>query len=300
MILRSNVATTRREIEGGDVVRAIAVLQFYCLSAGGECEKLVSETDAHDGASVRFHELTQVVDSLLTMCRVTRAVTDEHAIKVVRDLVDGVVPREAGDARTTGDERAEDVLFHTAINYSDVAVTVAGGDVERSLGGYLLNQIDLLGVYESFVLVCIILLSNGDSSEGGTLFTEIRDYSPGVDTSYSWDALACTPGAEGFDGSPVRVAFGRVSNDDTDGLQMRRFEVFEETIRVTRIRGDAVVTDERLCEDENLATVGGVTEGFRVANKSGGENGFSRDVGACAEGFSVEDRTVLKDISMRG
>lgn len=139
VILGSNVAATCREIEGGDVVRTIAVLQFYRLSAGSEREELVSETNAHDGASVRFHKLTQMVDSLLTMCRVARAVTDEHAIKVVSDLVDGVVPREAGDARTTGDERAEDVLLHATINDGDVAVTVAGGDVERSLGGYFLN-----------------------------------------------------------------------------------------------------------------------------------------------------------------
>lgn len=299
MILGSNVAAARREVEGGNVVRAIAVLQFYCLSAGSECEKLVPETDAHYGASVRFHELTQMVDRLLTMCRVARAVTDKYAIKVVSDLVNGVVPWEAGDARTTGDERAEDVLLHATINYGDVAVTVAGGDVERSLGGYLLNQIDLLGVYKSFVLVCIILLSNSDTGKGGTLFTEIRDYSTGVNTGYRWNALARTPRAEGFDGGPVRVALSRVSNNDTDGLQMWRFKVFEETIRVTCIRGDAVVTDEGLCEDEDLATVGGVTEGFRVANESGGENGFPRDVGACAEGFSVEDRSILEDVSMR-
>lgn len=133
------MAATCREIERGDVVRAVAILQFYRLSAGGECQELMSKTDTHDGAGVRFHEFTQVVDSLLTMCRVTRAVADEHAVKVVRNLVDRVVPWETGDTRTAGDERAEDVLFDTAINYSNVAITVARGDVERSLGGYFFD-----------------------------------------------------------------------------------------------------------------------------------------------------------------
>lgn len=81
---------------------------------------------------------------------------------------------------------------------------------------------------------------------------------------------------------------------------MWRFEVFEKTIRVTCTRGDPVVTDEGLCEDENLATVGWVTEGFGVADKGGGEDGLPRDVGTRAEGLAVKDRTILEGVSMRG
>lgn len=164
------------------------------------------------------------------MRRVTRTVTNEHAVKVVSDLVDGVVPREAGDAGAAGDERAEDILFDAAVNYGDMAVTITGGDVERSLGGYFLNQVDLLGVYKGFVLVRIVLLSDGDAGEGRALLAEVCDDGTSVDAGDGRNTLTRTPGAERFDGSPVGVTLSSISYDDTDGLQMGRFKVFEEAI----------------------------------------------------------------------
>jgi hypothetical protein len=48
-----------------------------------------------------------------------------------------------------------------------------------------------------------------------------------------------------------------------------------------------------LCEDEDLATVGGVGHGLGVAHERGGEDGFTGDVGLGSEGLAFENRAVL-------
>ena len=122
VVLRGDVAAAGGEIERGDVVRAVAVLELHGLCTCGEREELVPETDAHDGTGVGLHELLEMVDGLLAMGRVAGAVGDEDTIEVMGNLVDGVVPGEARDGCTTRDQRAEDVLLHAAVDDCNVEV----------------------------------------------------------------------------------------------------------------------------------------------------------------------------------
>ena len=55
----------------------------------------------------------------------------------------------------------------------------------------------------------------------------------------------------------------------------------------------AVVADQWLGEDEDLAAVGGVGHGLWIADQRGGEDGFARDVGLCTEGLAMVDWSVL-------
>ncbi len=71
------------------------------------------------------------------------------------------------------------------------------------------------------------------------------------------------------------------------------FEVPEQAMLVAGVGGNTVVADQRLCEDEDLATVGGVGHGLGVAHERGGEDGFTGDVGLGSEGLAFENRAVL-------
>ena len=49
VVLRRDMAFARAEVEGRDVVRAVAIFHLRRLCAGGNGEELVSEADTHDG-----------------------------------------------------------------------------------------------------------------------------------------------------------------------------------------------------------------------------------------------------------
>jgi len=116
VVLRRDVALASGKIERGDVVSAVSVLELDGLCAGSERNQLVPHADAHDGYLRRLEELAEVVHGSGAVGWVTRAVGDEDTVEVVRDLVDGVVKGEAGDAGTARNETAEDVLLDTAVD----------------------------------------------------------------------------------------------------------------------------------------------------------------------------------------
>jgi hypothetical protein len=85
-----------------------------------------------------------------------------------------------------------------------------------------------------------------------------------------------------------------ILNDDARRLDVGRFEVSEQAMLVARVGGNPVVADQRLGEDEDLATVGRVGHGLGVPNQGCGKDGFSGDVGLCTKGHSFEDGAVLE------
>jgi len=69
-------------------------------------------------------------------------------------------------------------------------------------------------------------------------------------------------------------------------------EVLEKVELVTGGRGNTVVSNQGLGEDENLASVGGVGHGLGVSNEGGGENSFTRNVGVGTESLALENGTI--------
>lgn len=283
VVLRGDVALAGGEVEGGDVVRAVAVLELDGLCAGGERDELVAHADAHDGDLGGLEELAQVVDGLGAVGRVAGSVGDEDAVEVVGDLLDGVVVREAGDAGAAGDEAAEDVLLDTAVDEGNVHVAKGRADVEGCLGRDAADQVDGLGVDEGLVLVGVVLLADGDAGKGGTLLTEVGDDLASVDAGDGGDTLASAPLRERLNGGPVAVLQGVVLDDDARGLDVGGLEVAEQTVLITGSGGHTVIADEGLSEDKNLSTVGRIGHRLRVSHERGGEDGFTGNVGLSTE-----------------
>ena len=165
--------------------------------------------------------------------------------------------------------------------------------MERSLGGDLGDEVDLLGVHEGFVFVGVVLITDGQTCEGGAPLAEVRHDGAGVDAGDGGNAFTRAPLSERFNSGPVRVLEGSVGDDDAGGLDVGGFEILKEPVFVAAVGGDAVVADEGLGEDEDLAAVGGVGHGLGVADERCREDSFAGDVVAGAERAAMVDWAVL-------
>lgn len=283
VVLRRDVALARGAVERGDIVRAVAVLELDGAAAGGEGEELVAQADAEDGDLGGLHQAREVVHGVGAVGGIAGAVGDEDPVEVVRDLVDGEVVGEDGDGGAAGDEGAQDVLLDAAVDDGYVHVAVRGGDVEGRLGGDALDEVDLLGVHEGFVLVGVVFLADGDAGEGGAALAEVGDDGAGVDAGDGGDAFTSAPGRERLDGGPMAVLEGVVGDDDSDALDVGGLKVLEESELVALVGRHAVVPNEWLGEDEDLAAVGRVRHGLGVADERRREDGLAGDVGLGSE-----------------
>lgn len=292
VVLAGDVAAASSGVQCRDVVSTVTILELDGTSTVGQSQELVTQTDTEDGHLGGLHQATEVVDGVLAVSRVTGAVGDEDTIKVVSDLVDGVVEGEHSDTGSTADQATQNVLLDTAVDHSDVALGVGSADVERSLGADLTDQVDLLRVDEGLILVSVVLLTDGDTSEGRTLLTEVGDNGTSVDAGDGGHTLTGTPFTETLDGSPVAVLLSHIGDDDTSGLEVGRLKVLEQTVLVPLSGGNTVVTDQRLGEDQDLTTVGGVGQRLGVSDQGSGENGFTRNVGAGSKGLPMEDGAI--------
>jgi len=165
VVLTGNVALAGCQVKGGNVVSAVSVLELDGSSTGCKSKQLVTETDTHDRNLRRLHQSAQVIDCFLAVSWVTRAVGDEDTVEMMGNLVDWKVVWEDSDTCTTADHASQDVLLNTAIDDRNVHISALGADVERSFGADFLDQVDLLGIDESLILISVILLSNGDSGQ---------------------------------------------------------------------------------------------------------------------------------------
>lgn len=90
----------------------------------------------------------------------------------------------------------------------------------------------------------------------------------------------------------MAVPLCHVGDDNTRRLEVGRFEILEQP-KVVLLKGrHTIVANQWLGEDQNLSTVGGIRQGFGVADQRGGEDGFTRDVGASSERLPMEDGAV--------
>jgi hypothetical protein len=165
MVLGRDMALPSRQIQRRDIVSSVAILELDGTSTCGKSKQLVAETDTHDWNLGRFHQASQVVDCFLAMGWVTWAIGDEHSVEMVCHFMDWEIVWENSHASSSPNQGTKNVLLDTAIDDCNVHVSCGRIDVEGSLGADFFDQIDLLGINESLILIGIVLLSNCDSSQ---------------------------------------------------------------------------------------------------------------------------------------
>lgn len=292
VVLACDVATTSAQVQSRDVMGPITVLELDGAGASSQSQELVTQTNTEDGNLGGLHQTLQVVYSVLAVSGVTGAVGDEDTIEVVGHLVDRVIEGEDRDAGAAANHAPQDILFHTTVDDSNVGRRVRSADMKRLLSADLTHQVDLLGVGECLVLVGVVLLTDGDTSKGRALLTQIGDNGTSVNARDGRDTLTSTPLSQRLNGSPVAVLLRNISDDDTSRLQVGRLEVLQEAIDILLSRGHTIVANQGLSEDQNLTTVGGVGQRLGVADQGGGEHGLAGNIGAGAERLAGEHRAV--------
>lgn len=234
VVLRGNVALARSQVESRDVVRTVSVLELDSLRTSSESNELVTHAYAHNRDLGSLKELAKVVDGGCAVSWVTGTVGNEDTIKVVSDLMNGIVEGEACYASTTRHKAAEDVLLDTTIDQGNVHVAEGGADVEGSLGRDTTNKIDSLRIDVGFIFISIVLLADSNASKRRTLLTEVCHNLTGVNTGNGRDAFTSAPLSKRLDGGPVAVLQRVILNNDTGSLDVRGLEVSKQAVLVAR------------------------------------------------------------------
>jgi hypothetical protein len=300
VVLTGDVALSGCQVQSWDVVGTVSVLELDGSGTSCKSKQLVTKTDTHDRDLGRLHQSGQMVDGLLAVSGVTWSVGDENTVEVMSNLVDGEIIWEDSGTGTTADQTPQDVLLDTAVDNCNVHISMLRVNVERSLGADFLDQVNLLGINESFILIGIVFLSNGDSGQRRTLLSQVCDNSTGINARDGRYALTSTPIAQTLNGSPMTVFLRIVRNNNTNALDVWRLKVFQQTSFVSGRGGDAIVADERLGENENLSTVRRVGHRLRISNKRSRKDSLTRDIGLGAKRLAVENWSILhKKISQK-
>jgi hypothetical protein len=221
VVLAGDVALASGQVQGGNVVSSVTVLELNGASTNGKSQKLVAETDSHDGDRRGLHQACKVVDSLLAVGWVTRTVGDEDTVVVLRNLVDGVVVRKDGDGGTAVDQASQNVLLDTTVNESNVEIGTGRLDDKRGFGAHALDEVDLTRVDEALVFVGIVLFTNGNPSKGRTLLSEEGDNLTSINAGDGGNTLTGTPLAQTLNSSPVTVVERYIGHDNTSTLNVR-------------------------------------------------------------------------------
>ncbi len=242
-----------------------AVTELHLL--GGATERvrddLLAETDARDGevAGVVLDERLCGLEVL----GVTGAVRDEQQVGTdgVDVLGSGVV-REDVDVRAAGGQGVDDGSFRTAVDERDGGLgRLSGPGVELGfVDADLRADVRDVGHVRTAVELFFGLLGGGVGSGGDAdlhraALADVEDEVAGVEVVDGRDALAL---------EPLGDVVGQFAGDDGRGVDAIRLESF---------LSDAVVSDERVGEGEDLRLVGGVREGLLVPRVGGREHELS-------------------------
>ena len=117
VVLGGDVALTSCQIESGNVVGSVSVLELDGTGTCCKSKQLVTKTDTKDWNLGGFHQSGQVVDSFLAVSWIAGAIGDENTIEVMGNLVDWEIVWEDSGACTTSNQASQDVLLDTAVDH---------------------------------------------------------------------------------------------------------------------------------------------------------------------------------------
>lgn len=105
------------------------------------------------------------------------------------------------------------------------------------------------------------LFSCEDAAEEGALFAYALCESARIDTIDCWYVVFLEPGAEGRRSEEMREFFGVVADNESGDMDSARLEIVWDVLKVVfESLGDAVIADEGVGKDEDLALVGWICE----------------------------------------
>lgn len=146
MILRSDVAATRGEVQSGYIVRTITILQLHGTCPRGKCEKLMSQADTKDRHLRGLHDPAKVIHRFLAVCWIAWAIGKEQSVKVMNHTMNWKIVWENSDRCISADKTAQYVFFDTAVTHGNMSDGIGSTDMERLFGANPADKINLLRI----------------------------------------------------------------------------------------------------------------------------------------------------------
>jgi len=184
------------------------------------------------------------------------------------------------------EQAAQNIVLGAAVHQNDFPVTLAV--LDRLAPAHLGDQIDLVGIVKS-----LLAGEQDDAAEHGALVAQPFGQGAGIDAVQGGNAVLRQPLRQAPPGVPVAVFGGMFRDDQALHMDPVRFEIVFDAIDQL-VSGHTIVADEGIGQDQDLAVIGGIGEGLRIADHAGVKDHFAGCRVVRAEGEAVIDRAVLQ------
>src|SRR5690242_4227362 len=286
VVLGGDVDPPRAQVLDRMVRAAVAERELEGLEADRATEQLVAEADSDHG---RLADHTaDVLDHVVQGPRVAGAVGEEDQVRVTReDLVRRAVARQERHTATPFPELPDDRELDPGIDPDNVrAVSL---ELDRHVRGHRPSEVGSihggLGVNAPFGLG-LGELHREDPTAHGAAVAAVADQRASVDPADRRDATVPEPV------EPAALCGGRVlavlsfPHDHTAGV---------DAVGLHRAGRDAVVTDQRVGEGDDLPRVARIGDRLLVSRHRGVEDDFARHLAVRAEQLAVEAGAILEE-----
>jgi len=220
--------------------------------------------------------------------RIAGSVADEDSVEFWQIPIERVsIEREAENSNSAVQKLSENSVFRSAVEEDD---GFSGGIFWfEDFRGFWRNFGNKSSGTKKFRLgiVEIFVVGISDFCEHRAAFAEDLSEVASVDSGEDGNFLLTAPVGEFFSRKFVARMVARLGEDDSAGVDAGGFENFVDFLGGFRV-GNAVISDERVGENDDLSEITWVGASFEVASHAGGEDDFSGGGSVGADGFSGE------------
>ena len=277
---------------------AVTEGQLVGAEAQGAAKQLVTEADAEERGALTQHALQQL-NLLVSGCRVTGAVGEEHAVRVVGvDVLEGCACGQHVHAHATLSETLRGHRLNAQVQGDNgcdrgcepvelVRLNGVGG-VNRNGVSELTTSHRLGGAHllQQFSFGAFCVLTGEHARTHRTARTQAAGQGASVNALNADDALLDELFVEGALGTPVGCHACCVANHVAGNPNLAGLSVGLVHAGVANM-GSGL--------NHNLTRVGGVGQGFLVAGHTGRENRLAQGRAGCAVAVAAVDGAVLQD-----
>ena len=293
VVLAGDIAAARQQILHGLVHPAVPVGKLVRVATGRQREDLIAQAHAEDRATIAAKQTTHLLDEQHQIFRIAWPVADQYPVCVGGQLRQARVIRRTDDGRAALQQAADDVVLRARIHNEDLQFTclVVDRRARRDAAKYLIAHFD--GARRSLCLVEAHFRREEPALHRAPLTQTARER-PRVDARYRRHLFRAQPLAKRSRCRMVAVRTAVRLHDKSLNLNATRLEGTVECALLAR-RRHAVVADERIGGDEDLALVRGIGQRFDVPGHAGVEHDFAEYRAGFAKRGTFHLRAVLEN-----
>ena len=292
VVLRGDVDPPGRQVLHRVVGAAVAERQLEGLEADRPAQELMPEADPEHRHLA--HHAAYRLDHVVECRRIARPIRKEDRIRLARKQLfrrgSGRVQLQAHAALA---QIADDRALDAGVQSDYARARVVGVEDDRLGRRHLARQVAprhrRLGL-DPLARLRVGDVGGEDAAAHGALVADVPHERACIYLCDRRDAAVAQPGEPAALGARGVLAVDRLAHDD--GARM-------DPVGLHRLRGDAVVADQRVGENDDLAGVAGIGHGLLVAGHRGVEDHLAETIDRCADQLAVEAGPVLQEQEAR-